>query len=614
MDLFSHDVVRPSQKELFDTVANALKEKKHVLAHAPTGLGKTAAVLCPALSLALQRDLTVFFLTSRHTQHKIVLETVQKVKERHDVSFTAASMIGKKWMCAQENVANMPSGDFAQYCKSLVENNTCEFYTNARGKINFTAQKVLSELKAESPLPTEKVMLKCINDRVCPYELSLMLAADSKVVVADYFYIFHPNIREAFLAKIGKKLENAIIIVDEGHNLPSRVRDLMTARLSNKTMRLAIQEAKKYNFDDAVSALVEIQEILNKLSEKLQNGQEKLVKKEQFTDAIKKIKAIDELAAELQLSADMVIQDQKVSHIGSVAKFLAEWNQDDDGFARMISRKDMLVTLTNRCLDPSLLTKDVFDNCYASIVMSGTLNPTSMYADLLGLPKNTISKTFPSPFPENNRLSLIIPRTTTKFTLRSERQYKEIASLCADLANKIPGNVMLFFPSYAVRDFVEPFFVDLYEKSILREVPGMDKESKQQILDKFSGYAKTGAALLAVASGSFGEGIDLPGIVKGVIVVGLPLDKPDLETTELISYYDKKFGKGWEYGYILPAMTRCIQNAGRCIRSEKDRGVMAFVDERYAWPRYKNCFPPEWKFKIIIDYDEEVARFFGRLA
>jgi hypothetical protein len=41
---------------------------------------------------------------------------------------------------------------------------------------------------------------------------------------------------------------------------------------------------------------------------------------------------------------------------------------------------------------------------------------------------------------------------------------------------------------------------------------------------------------------------------------------------------------------------------------------MAFVDERYAWPRYKNCFPPEWNMKILVDYDEEIARFFGRLA
>ncbi|MEM3153964.1 MAG: ATP-dependent DNA helicase [Candidatus Woesearchaeota archaeon] len=606
--LFSHDIIRPSQKDLVETVAKALKDRKHVLAHAPTGLGKTAAVLCPALELALERDLNVFFLTSRHTQHKIVLETARKIMEKNRIRFQVTSMIGKKWMCAQENVQNMPSGDFSEYCKSLIESNKCEFYTNARSKVNFVAQKVLADLKADAPLPTEAVMLRCVQEKVCPYEMSLMLAEDSKVIVCDYFYLFNPHIREALFNKIKKKPENSIIIVDEGHNLPARVRDLLTFRLSNKLIKQAIQEAKKHNIEEAVADLAEIQEVLNKLSENVK--EEKLVKKEQFIELLQKFRPYDEIITELELAAEMVRRAQKISHIGSVVKFLEEWKVESSGSARIISRKDMFVMLSIRCLDPALLTKDVFDNCYSAIVMSGTLSPTAMYADVLGI-QAAVSRSFPSPFPENNRLSLIVPRTTTKFTLRNERQYREIAAVCADIANKVPGCVMIFFPSYKIRDEVAPFFADGYQKPILYELPGMDKEERQKLLDKFS---LSKGALLSVAAGSFGEGIDLPGIIKCVIVVGLPLDKPDLETTELISYYDKKFGKGWEYGYILPAMTKCIQNAGRCIRSETDRGVLVFLDERYAWPRYKSCFPPEWNLKITVDYEDDIARFFGRLA
>ena len=99
--LFPHATVRSTQQQLMDDVAEALQTRKHLVAHAPTGLGKTAAVLSPALSLALQRDLTVFFLTSRHTQHKIVLDTLQAVKKKHNANFGAPSIIGKKWMCAQ---------------------------------------------------------------------------------------------------------------------------------------------------------------------------------------------------------------------------------------------------------------------------------------------------------------------------------------------------------------------------------------------------------------------------------------------------------------------------------------------------------------------------------
>ena len=111
-------------------------------------------------------------------------------------------------------------------------------------------------------------------------------------------------------------------------------------------------------------------------------------------------------------------------------------------------------------------------------------------------------------------------------------------------------------------------------------------------------------------AGSFSEGVDLPGdLLKCVIVVGVPLGKPDLETEELIAYYDKKFGKGWNYGYMMPAMTRVIQSAGRCIRTENDRGVIIFLDERFAWQNYYNLFPKDWDIKITGLY-EKIRKYY----
>ena len=77
-----------------------------------------------------------------------------------------------------------------------------------------------------------------------------------------------------------------------------------------------------------------------------------------------------------------------------------------------------------------------------------------------------------------------------------------------------------------------------------------------------------------------------------------------------LDYFDKKYKKGWEYGYLFPAFQKTLQNAGRCIRSETDRGVIVFLDERYAWPRYKNCFPDDHKMIIAKDYDKVIEEFF----
>ena len=146
---------------------------------------------------------------------------------------------------------------------------------------------------------------------------------------------------------------------------------------------------------------------------------------------------------------------------------------------------------------------------------------------------------------------------------------------------------------------------------MLIEKQNLSKEEKEKILDEFKKNKDKGSVLLAVSTGNFGEGIDLPGdFLKGVVIVGLPLSKPDLETQELIKYYDNKFGKGWDYGYLVPAMNKCLQSAGRCIRSETDRGVIVFLDERFAWPNY-NRFFPKGEVEVSTDYLEKIDGFFG---
>lgn len=606
---FPYDRIRPVQDELIDLVKTALQEKKDAIVHAPTGLGKTVAALSPALALTIKNDATVFFLTSRHTQHKIVIDTLRKIKEKFGLNFTATSIIGKRWMCLQPSAEIMASNDFSEFCKALREEDKCEFYVNARSKNNIKCLRLLDEIKQSSPLPTERVVSMCKKEGVCPYELSLMLASNSKIIVCDYYYLFNASIRNSFFSKTNKNIQDLIIIVDEGHNLPSRIRALLTKRLSDRIIKRALKEAKKYDFDDLAVLLLELEALLYRMAQDLVVNDEKLVNKEFFIKEVEKIKNYDALVNELRAAAETARENQKVSSIGWVASFLEAWPDGDIGFSRILSKYESSVVLVHRCLDPSIATKDIIGVAQSTIIMSGTLSPVEMYRDLLGFSKDALTKEFPSPFPKKNMLALVIPKTTTKFTKRNPEQYLRIANICADIIDRVPGNAAVFFPSYYLRNEVKNFLDTRCKKTIFSEQPRLTKEEKQQLLDKFCRY--NNAVLLGVAAGSFGEGIDLPGVLKSVIVVGLPLDRPDLETKELINYYDKKFGRGWDYGYIMPALTKTMQNAGRCIRTEKDRGALVFLDERYTWPNYFRCFPSDWNLKISIDYVNEIKKFFS---
>ena len=84
---------------------------------------------------------------------------------------------------------------------------------------------------------------------------------------------------------------------------------------------------------------------------------------------------------------------------------------------------------------------------------------------------------------------------------------------------------------------------------------------------------------------------------------------PDLETKSLIDYYDLKFSRGWDYGYSYPAMIRTIQAAGRCIRTENDRGVCIFMDERFLWANYRKVFPSDFKFTVTDAPEREIRNF-----
>ena len=613
---FPYKIIRPVQDELIISILDALKNHKNLIAHAPTGLGKTVSALGPCLKHAIGKDLKIFFLTSRHTQHALAMQTLSDIKKEFKLDFSFIDIIGRKWLCLQPNAEKFFASEFAEFCKSLKEDDVCDFYRNfkKKEKLSKIATDLIKELKKEEMVNSELIIKRCEEKKICPYEVALQLAKDAKVIVTDYYYIFHDKIRETILARTNNELQNLIIVVDEAHNLPSRVKDLATARLSDYMIKNALKEAKKYGYQEMIFVLKDLFDILKKYSEKISGDGEAYIEKEDFVEKVKKIMAYEQLVLDLKAAGEDVREEQRQSYLASLALFLEAWQGGDEGFTRILSiktgKKGTNIILSYRCLDPSLVTKPVMEQAYSTILMSGTLNPTSMYKELLGVPE-AVEKTFSNPFPKHNKLSIIIPKTSTKYTMRSEYQYNEIAKIVSELIDLIPGNSAVFFPSYRMKDDITQHII--CKKTLFPEQPRMTKEQKLDFLERFKKYKDHGACLLGVITGSFGEGIDLPGdYLNSVIVVGLPLTKPDLETQALIKYYDKKFGKGWDYGYVFPAFIKTMQSAGRCIRSETDRGVIVFLDERYAWPTYKRCFPADADIVVGVDYKRMITEFFNK--
>lgn len=634
---FPYDEVRDGQKELIEDIAKTTNNNRIILANAPTGLGKTASAISVAISKALEEKKKVFFLTNRHTQHKIAVETLQLICKKTGKDILCADLIGKKWMCNQE-VASLFGNEFNEYCKSVVEKGECQYYNTIRDKKGLTVEGkyMLTVLKEKGPMHNEDLRKFSEEKNMCAYELAMALAKKANLIIGDYYYLFNPMVLNTILAKLNLELEDIILVVDEAHNLPGRVSEMMSSTLTSNMIKNGILEAKKYHYHGLVPWLNDLNSILldigdfeekNKLdsfttasklmqnkkqSSKYSGNKEKLVKKETFVEKVKKITDYDDFIEELEGAATETRKKQKKSFLGGIANFLIMWQGDETGFIRIVSEKHGRIgkytALQYSCLDPSLATKDIFSQVHSAVLMSGTLNPTFMYKDLLGI-NDPIEKDYKSPFPRENKLSLIVPVTSTKYNLRNDKMYQEIGHELSKMSALIPGNVAFFFPSYHLRDQVFPYFNS--DKETFLEQGEMTKEEKDKFLSEFKGSQLKGGVLLGVAGANFAEGVDLPGdLLKAVVVVGLPLASPDLKTRKTIDYYDQKYQKGWDYAYLFPAMNKCLQSAGRCIRSGTDRGAVIYLDERFAWKRYYDQLPREGLI-VAKDYQKFLSKFFS---
>lgn len=624
--LFPYTNVRQSQDRLIEFIYSSLENKKNAIIHAPTGLGKTVAALSPALSFALKNNLTLIFVTPKHTQHEIAIETLNEIKTKHNAEFGVVDFIGKRHMCAQQGAEDMPNSAFYDYCKNHIKNKTCNFYNNIKKdeKHSLETDLLIKELSGKA-VHVQEVKGRAKDSKLCPFEISCIIGKKARVIIADYNHVLNPAIRDNLLDRLNKEFGKCIIIIDEAHNLPDKCRDLMSAQLSSATLDFAVKECIEFKFDDVAEVLSSVKNALEfHFSGKFGGSEEVLIKKAELNNVIMKIIDSEQLSSDLFFVAEAVLQDNKTenkkerkkSFCEVVANFLLSWQGSDEGFTRFVNKsfsfkKKLIITFNYKCLDPSLILRPLSQQCYSVICMSGTLTPVDMYKDLFGF--DALTAEFSNPFPKENKMNIIIPDTTTKYAARSNEMFEKIASYCSSIANYVPGNSILFFPSYDLRDKVNLYFQNKCEKTTFLETSNLTKHEKSELIEKFKSYKSNGAVLLAASSGNFGEGIDIEdNILKCVIVVGIPLDKPDLETQELIAYYDKKFNKGWDYGYIMPAIIKCLQNAGRCIRSESDRGVIIFLDQRYIWENYFKCFPKDYNLRITKEPLNIIKNFFTK--
>ncbi len=632
-EYFPYSSVRPHQDNFVTTVYNAVRDRRSVLIEGSNGLGKTISSLSACLPVAIEKNLKILYVARTHRQHDRVIEELRAVYNKHHV--TGVSIRGRGEMCLNVFAARgaFDSKSLMEVCELLKAKSRCPYYVNVDERTYDYIQ--LSQQVASRPYMASEIMKVCKKKELCPYELVKSALSEAKVIALSYLYVFDPVIRNAFLKNLETEPKKIILIVDEAHNLPETAIDISCSALSLFVMRQAEMEANRFGNKDVEAFAQFFRVEVEKLAEHI--FKEEVISPDRIIEIIQKqgnIKDPREFFDQMHNAGGAIKKTLLAegknprSYIHAMSEFLLKWldTLGDSSYINVASRylnkdRNKTAKLELVALDPAKITEPVFSSTYANVIMSGTLQPLEAFSRITKLPTNTVHCIVPSPFPKEHVFSAVCLGVTTAMDKRTPAMYKTMIERINEVADNTPTNTGIFAASFqVVNALLAEGLENSLQKPLFHERQGMSSKANERMVQDFKVCGgKGGAVFLGAQGGRTSEGVDFPGNqMESVIVVGVPYAEPTPRVKAQIDYYEKRFpGLGREYGYVLPAMKKASQAAGRPIRTLDDRGAIVFLDYRYS-TSYCKSFLPSWitngmktlpNEKVVLS--NEIKKFFN---
>ncbi len=606
---FPYPAVRESQNELMQAAFRAMRRGTRLYASAPTGIGKTAAVLYPALRALGERTVErVFYLTPKTTTARAAADTLSRFAEAGG-SFRALVLAAKERLCRRRLLCRV--GD-----------EPCRAAHAGAGR----EEEALSQLLSMPTVPMTGREIGDVAARfgVCPYELSLRYSLFADVIVCDYNYLFDPRVslRRYFTAG-----GDYAILVDEAHDLLDRAREIYSADLARDALSALPSLLRKRKETDALAPLATalFDAFLRTVDAALRDGQN-------YTDPngiLHGFASSHQPPEELIMATTMLSEellraaaDHRIPHaerhaLRDAARPLADFAAAGDRFSSRFEvfyeREGEARRVRLLCLDPSELIDCALGHGKAAVLFSATLSPLPYYRTVLGGGRSGRELLLDSPFEADNLSVVIMDKLKTRFADREEGK-EEVAAALAAMVRAHIGNYFVFCPSYAYMEMLAEAFHTAYPTvSTAVQSRGSTLAERNAFLSRFAEDPKESLLGFAVTGGIYAEGIDLVGTrLVGVAVVGVSLPQPSPERDAMCAYYGELYDAGREYAYIYPGMNRVLQAAGRVIRTETDRGVLLLIDDRFRDPLYRAMIPSHWHRPRLAGNAAAVYRLFSQ--
>lgn len=594
---FAHERFRRGQESVAQEVYEAIEQSKQLLLSAPTGTGKTAAVLQGALKAAARRGLRVFFATAKGTQREMVERTLEQMVER-ELPIRAVSLTAREKLCLNDTVD----------CRA----EACRF---AEGHFDRLSESdALRSSWTRSVLSTNSVRQIGETRRLCPHALGGDLAAAADVVVGDYNYVFDPRMNASWFSH---GTEDWVVIVDEAHNLVERARSYGSPRLS---ARLAY-EAEYWLADQIGEGSAIHGAFCNRLARAIEDSwvDPDLEKEGEWETDLQEREFLDLMREAEELGIHYALlagqrrspEDPYFELLQSFQRFMNVLRSSGEETLRIYGHSEEEGSwLRLLCLDPSVFLRKRLDALFGLVLMSATLRPAQYHQDLLGLdPERVRIAEFDSGFPSENRGVYLATRVSTAWRDRAKHR-ERTGELLRRIVEASPGHTAIYYSSYGMLESLAPLCEQEQVRDLLQSSE-MSESEREEVRHQLE-TTEEKVVLHAVLGGVFSEGVDLPqGCLKTVVVVGPGLPAVGVERERIRDWCEERYGEGFQYGFLVPGLSKVIQAAGRVVRSSEDRGAVVLVGRRFGWREYRDLLPPEWVVNRVEDPAESVRQFWA---
>ncbi|MFE4955508.1 ATP-dependent DNA helicase [Streptomyces sp. NPDC056653] len=599
---------RPGQAAMAEAVAEAVDDNSHLLVQAGTGTGKSLGYLVPALAhgervvvatatLALQRQLverdlprTVdalhpllrrrpqFAMLKGRSNYLCLHRLHEGVPQEEEAGlfdqFEAAapsSKLGQDLLRLRDWSDETESGDRDDLTPGVSD--------RAWAQVSVSSRECLGASK-------------CAYGAECFAEMARERAKLADVVVTNHALLAIDAIEGAPVLP-----QHEVLIVDEAHELVSRVTGVATGELTPGQVNRAVRRAAKLVNEKAADALQTASEGFERVMELALPGRLEEVPEDLGYALMALRDAARTVISALGSTRDKSVQDEdavrkqalaSVETIHGVAERITQGSEYDVVWYERHDRFGASVRVAPLSVSGLLREKLFADRSVvltsATLKLGGDFNGVG--ASLGLAPEGTAGDDIPqwkgldvgSPFDYPRQGILYVARHLA--TPGRESSRTDMLDELSELVEAAGGRTLGLFSSMRAAQAAAEELRGRLDKPILLQ----GEETLGELIKNFAADPET----CLFGTLSLWQGVDVPGASCQLVIMDrIPFPRPD---DPLMSARQKAVEEAGGNGFMAVAATHAAllmaQGAGRLVRAMGDKGVVAVLDPRLANARY----------------------------